>query len=60
MKLMLDTDAPLSEIALATGFSDQAHFSNTFRRTVGITPKQWRRERRAGAVPAELPQTVAM
>jgi AraC-like DNA-binding protein len=43
MKLMTDSDAPLSEIALATGFSDQAHFSNKFRRSAGMTPAQWRR-----------------
>jgi len=43
MKLMMDTDAPLSEIALAAGFSDQAHFSNKFRRSAGTTPTQWRR-----------------
>jgi len=36
-------DVPLSEIALATGFADQAHFSNKFRRMAGTTPTQWRR-----------------
>jgi AraC-like DNA-binding protein len=43
MKLMSDTDASLSEIALATGFSDQAHFSKKFRGSAGTTPTQWRR-----------------
>jgi len=43
MKLMAGTDVPLSEIALAAGFSDQAHFSNKFRRTIGKTPGEWRR-----------------
>jgi len=43
MELMLGTDAPLSEIALTTGFADQAHFSNKFRQTAGLTPTQWRR-----------------
>jgi len=43
MKLMIDTKVPLSEIALATGFSDQAHFSNKFRRAAGMTPTQWRK-----------------
>jgi transcriptional regulator GlxA family with amidase domain len=43
MALMLQTELPLSEIALLTGFSDQAHFSNKFRRTAGITPMRWRR-----------------
>jgi AraC-like DNA-binding protein len=44
MTLMRDSDVPLSEIALAVGFSDQAHFSNTFRRATGMTPTQWRKE----------------
>jgi transcriptional regulator GlxA family with amidase domain len=43
MTLMVETELPLSEIALLTGFSDQAHFSNKFRRTAGITPMRWRR-----------------
>jgi transcriptional regulator GlxA family with amidase domain len=43
MKLMTGSDVPLSEIALAAGFSDQAHFSNKFRRTIGKTPGEWRR-----------------
>jgi AraC-like DNA-binding protein len=49
MKLMLDTAVPLSEIALATGFADQAHFSNKFRRIAGMTPMQWRRTNRSRA-----------
>ncbi|HEX5831739.1 MAG TPA: AraC family transcriptional regulator, partial [Gemmatimonadaceae bacterium] len=37
-----DTAAPLSEIALVTGFADQAHFSNVFRRHTGLSPRQYR------------------
>jgi AraC-like DNA-binding protein len=55
MCLMLDGDAPLSEIALAAGFSDQAHFSNAFRRATGTTPAQWRRSRRTRARQDESP-----
>lgn len=36
------TTAPLSEIALAAGFADQAHFSNVFRRLMGMSPRQYR------------------
>jgi transcriptional regulator GlxA family with amidase domain len=43
MKLMHESGDTLTEIALATGFSDQAHFSNAFRRFVGTSPSQWRR-----------------
>jgi len=44
---MLDGDAPLSEIAMNCGFADQAHFSRQFRRMMGSTPSNWRRERAA-------------
>ena len=42
---MLGSDAPLSEIAMNCGFADQAHFSRQFRRMMGSTPSNWRRER---------------
>jgi transcriptional regulator GlxA family with amidase domain len=41
--LMLSTDEPLAQIALACGLADQAHFSTYFRRVTGATPAQWRR-----------------
>jgi methylphosphotriester-DNA--protein-cysteine methyltransferase len=46
MTLMIDTNEPLSAIALAAGFSDQAHFSNRFRQMYGQTPTQWRKSHR--------------
>jgi AraC family transcriptional regulator len=42
--LMLNTDAPLSQVAINCGFADQAHFSRQFRRAMGYTPSTWRRE----------------
>nr|WP_202329241.1 AraC family transcriptional regulator [Mesorhizobium sp. L-8-3] len=33
---------PLSEIALDAGFADQSHFTNTFRRLVGMSPGVFR------------------
>jgi AraC family transcriptional regulator len=43
-----ETDAPLSEVALAAGFYDQSHFSNMFRRFTGMTPTAYRAICRAG------------
>ena len=44
-KQLLRQGLPLAETALATGFADQSHFTNTFRRFVGATPGQYRAER---------------
>ena len=46
--LMLGSDAPLSEIAQASGFADQSHFCRHFRQVTGQTPAAWRRERSSG------------
>src|SRR5580704_15931070 len=43
--LMLTTNASLGQIAADCGFTDQAHFSNLFRRVVGESPGVWRRAR---------------
>src|ERR671912_323720 len=42
-RLMLETSTPLSEIALASGMSDQSHFTRVFRRFIGMSPHAWRR-----------------
>ena len=43
-RLMQETDFPISEIALRSGFSSQSHFATSFRRLAGITPRSFRRE----------------
>ena len=40
--LLRETRTPLSEIALATGFSDQSHLARHFRRWAGVSPRQVR------------------
>jgi len=41
-QLIKDTDLPISEIALRTGFSSQSHFTTSFRKMAGITPRAFR------------------
>jgi transcriptional regulator GlxA family with amidase domain len=40
--MLAGTELPLSEIALAAGFSDQSHCSRRFRELVGLTPSKYR------------------
>ncbi|MBS7534555.1 helix-turn-helix transcriptional regulator [Ancylobacter sonchi] len=44
--LLRDTEMSLTEVAAATGFCDQAHFTRMFRQHLGATPAAWRRDRR--------------
>ena len=41
-RLMQETDFPISEIALRSGFSSQSHFTTCFRRVAGVTPRSFR------------------
>jgi AraC family transcriptional regulator len=42
-KLMQETDLPISEIALRSGFSSQSHFTTSFRRLARVTPRSFRK-----------------
>jgi AraC-like DNA-binding protein len=42
-KRLLREGAKLADAAHGAGFADQSHFGRTFRKTVGLTPKQWLR-----------------
>jgi AraC-like DNA-binding protein len=59
--LMLTTGDSLAHIALACGFSDQAHFCRTFGGLIGQPPSRWRRSRqeRPDDLPAHLPALAA-
>ncbi|NIJ35112.1 helix-turn-helix domain-containing protein [Sphingomonas oligoaromativorans] len=47
---MRTTGEPLAQIALAYGFSDQAHFTRCFKRHEGETPTAWYRRVTSGSV----------
>jgi len=40
-KRLLRADFSITQVALATGFFDQPHFSKQFKRYVGVTPRQF-------------------
>jgi AraC family transcriptional regulator len=48
-RLLVEDRLPLSELGLACGFCNQAHFTTAFRRVTGLPPGRWRRERRPSA-----------
>ena len=41
-EMLRDGAAPIAEVAYACGYFDQSAFSRVFRRTVGLTPRQYR------------------
>ncbi|MGZ6029971.1 MAG: helix-turn-helix domain-containing protein [Myxococcaceae bacterium] len=41
--LLSDADLSIGEVAFRCGFSQQSHFTVTFRRTVGVSPSAYRR-----------------
>jgi len=41
-KMLEETEMPIAEIALRSGFSSQSHFTTAFRRLAGATPKAFR------------------
>ena len=53
--LLVKTDLPVSEIADNVGFHYPAYFSRCFTQSIGLTPRQYRKQFQ----PASLPNTVA-
>lgn len=46
-RMIVFEDRPLGEIAVSTGFADQAHFAREFKRIIGVPPSQYHPERGA-------------
>jgi AraC-like DNA-binding protein len=40
-KDLLRTGRPIAQVALATGFADQSHFTRHFKRLMGVTPTHY-------------------
>jgi AraC-like DNA-binding protein/mannose-6-phosphate isomerase-like protein (cupin superfamily) len=48
-RLLAETSAPVTEIAIRVGFNNLAHFNRSFRRLRGVTPSTWRSAMRSGS-----------
>jgi YesN/AraC family two-component response regulator len=46
-ELLRSSNQSITQLALAVGFSDSAHFTRTFQREVGMTPRAYRDDKRA-------------
>jgi AraC family transcriptional regulator len=45
-RLLADDQQPITDVALASGFSDLSNFVRTFRRAAGVSPRRFRRAAR--------------
>ena len=45
-QLLRERDRSLAEVAAGAGFSDQSQFSQSFKRVMGVTPRQFRKSAR--------------
>ena len=46
-RLLVETDLPVGDVAARCGFEQAGSFATAFRKAVGVTPREWRLERRA-------------
>ncbi|MEX0867179.1 MAG: substrate-binding domain-containing protein, partial [Pirellulales bacterium] len=54
---LAQTDVPMKSIAQNAGFVDPKQMYQVFRRDVGITPTEYRQQRRVVTTPGSLPQS---
>jgi transcriptional regulator GlxA family with amidase domain len=45
-EMLRDGERSQADIALATGFAEQSHFSRVFKEVVGVPPGAWQRAHR--------------
>ncbi|CAN5881368.1 hypothetical protein BH24GEM1_BH24GEM1_09460 [soil metagenome] len=53
---LVSTDDPIADVALRAGFYDQSHFTNTFRRYLRVTPREYRLARRGRSARGGVPK----
>jgi AraC-like DNA-binding protein len=58
--LLKETDTPLSEIALVSGFADQSHLARHFKRRVGVSPRAFRQSQRCDGALSSAPDDLQM
>jgi AraC-like DNA-binding protein len=49
-ELLRQTTTPIVDIAMQSGFGDQAAFTRTFSQVVGVSPGRWRRYHNTRAI----------
>jgi AraC-like DNA-binding protein len=59
-KTLLAQGFEIGDVASATGFFDQAHFTNQFKRYVSVTPGYYRKTARFSKTMALVPVTIAL
>ena len=55
-ELLMNTEIPITEIALGTGFSDSSYFGKLFRKYYQITPTEYRKDRQKRQSSVFLPR----
>jgi LacI family transcriptional regulator len=57
-RMLVETDRSIAHISRATGFSHQDLFSRVFRRSVGVTPSQFRRQHQHSEATGKMPNEM--
>lgn len=45
-RYLMETTAPIGTIAMSVGYQNQLHFSRAFRKTFGVSPRDWQKQQR--------------
>jgi AraC-like DNA-binding protein len=57
-ELLRLTDLTIGEVCVAVGYASPASFSSTFKRVVGLSPREWRAQARQADAVARLPSCI--